>query len=139
MKFKVGDKVKMVWIDPEFEENTDKEYLGRTGVVVAVEEEYDYPYEVDFEGTSNKNNHFSENQLELVKAGRPAKPKPVLYAVFYEEDGVDPLKEFYSRKELNDWLKKASEDRSIRWDSIRVIEKPKFLKVEVSKSFRLKA
>jgi hypothetical protein len=81
-----------------------------------------------------------ENNWELMKhGGNLAKPKPVLYAVFYEENGVDPLKEFYSRKELNDWLKEASEDRGIRWDSIRVIERPKFLKVEVSKSFRLKA
>lgn len=132
MKFKVGDRVRFI------ESYSPGDVKAReTGVIAR--EEFSFPNPlVSVCLDSGRELSCFPWRLELVETHHLAKGKPVLYAVFYEKNGVDPLKEFYSRKELNDWLKKASEDRDIRWDSIRVIEKPKFLRVEVSKSFRLK-
>jgi hypothetical protein len=139
MKFKVGDRVKVVSVDFQGHGKLSPRDIGDTGTVIDFKVFSNMPINVRLDHHGSFEWSFPEEALELAAKDIKGKPKPVLYAVFYEEDDVDPLKEFYSRKELNDWLKKASEDRSIRWESIRVIEKPKFLKVEVSKSFRLKA
>ncbi len=139
--FSIGDKVRLI-VDAQGAK------AGMVGMIVA--DPTDSVPGVQFEkrcgghdcGGRGKDGYcwyVAGSHLERVGKGRPSKPTPVLFVVFYEEDEVDPIEKFYSREELNDWLKKASEDRSIRWDSIEIIEKPKVLKAEMSKSFRLKA
>ena len=63
-----------------------------------------------------------ETHWKLIsRRGRPPKPKQVKYYVIYDKTCGDPCKAFYTRKELNEWLKEALEDREIIWDSIKIL------------------
>lgn len=74
--------------------------------------------------------------LKLVKIGRPAKVKQARFFVFYEKNGIDPLVTFADRPSLSEWLKKAKDDSSIKWSSIRVVE-GKELKLELKTRVKL--
>lgn len=86
MRFQKGDKVKVVKVlDPTTlsGESVDK-YIGETGVIKAVNPEYQYPYQIKFDTLDSVNTLWGEEEIELVSEGQPeevveTKPNQFLY------------------------------------------------------------
>ena len=118
--FKIGDMVKITGTSTFFD-------VGDNGKIIGSQTGY-----CKVEGKVTKTHYRSKNgysqtvklsELKLLKRGRPTKIK---YIAQYEIDG-DPVKEFYSRKELLKWLKQC-EDEDVQWDSIRIYPVDKVMK-----------
>ncbi|AKQ08419.1 hypothetical protein PQE66_gp104 [Bacillus phage PBC2] len=82
MKFKKGDKVKIVRISDEvgFEKEEIKLLTNSTGVIVNVDPEYKFPYEIKFDNKEVDEleiDLWSDNELELVP--EESKPNQFLY------------------------------------------------------------
>lgn len=86
MGFQKGDKVKVVKVlDPTTlsGESVDK-YIGETGVIKAVNPEYQYPYQIKFDTLDSVNTLWGEEEIELVSEEQPeeveeTKPNQFLY------------------------------------------------------------
>lgn len=133
-KFKVGDKVRVA------EHPDDKcevpncammieEMAKMAGKVVVIEEvigKNRYTIKEDKGGLLWSDCMFASRR------GRPAKPKPVKFIAVYDENDVDPVKEFASKREVTEWLREASKDESIDFDSIKVYPVGGRLKVKTN-------
>lgn len=129
MKFKAGDRVKV--------KDTSSPWKGETGVVFDDNYGKEFPYEVRFAENGDWQ-LFGEGDLEKTGRGRPTKEKPVKYIAIYDENDVDPVKKFTSKKELTEWIKEAQDDEDIDFDSIEVFEVNKELEIEVKTRVSLK-
>jgi len=86
MRFQKGDKIKIVKVlDPTTlsGDSVDK-YIGETGVIKAIDPEYQYPYEVTFDTLDSVNTLWGEEEIELVSEEQPeevveTKPNQFLY------------------------------------------------------------
>lgn len=125
MKFKVGDKVKIIKIKREHHFGDD--YLNQVGEIIE-----DYPGRnliYDFWVKFDDDEIYQYGEEELAKAG---KALPIKYVVFYKENNVDPMATFTTEKELKSWLTKAKDNEEIDFSSIRFFEVKKELKVKIS-------
>ena len=133
-KFKVGDRVK-IRVDCSGC-ITDEVYTLMRGYVSGGNK-----YKLVARGGKIEGNgcgcHCQHNWIKFSR-GRPRKEKQVKYIAIYEENNVDPVKKFTSRKELIDWIKEAKEDEDIDFDSIEVFEVNKRLEVKVKTRVFLK-
>jgi hypothetical protein len=128
MKYKVGDKVKVVKID---EDNSWYEkYIGKTATITNISSER---YTLDL--PDKYGNYISENWLEK-EVEFVGKALPIKFVVVYDENDVDPAKLFASRTELDEWLKEARDNENIVWASLRIFEVNK--EMEVKTTFTLK-
>ena len=119
MKFKVGDKVRVI------EDNIGGTENGKIGVLSKIDN--DTPrYRVDGIWCF---------KIELVSKGEVAK---VQFVVIYDEEDGDPNEEFYSRKELMTWLKEAQDNEEIIWESIRIYHIDKVMKPKANIKISLK-
>jgi len=109
MKYKVGDKVEIM------RDTTSRHGKGHIGTITEIRG-HSCRVSPGVEG-----NWSNLDDLKLAsKRGRPKKEKQVKYIAIYDENDVDPVKKFYSRKETTEWIKEAKEDESIDFDSIEV-------------------
>ena len=129
MKYKVGDRVKVIKVD-DGPGSWYAKYIGKTATITKVNVD---AYVLDLpnkEGNQTSEGWFNE---ELSFAG---KPLPIKFVVAYDEHDFDPAKLFTSRKELDDWLREARDNENIVWASLRVFEVKK--EMEVKTTFTLK-
>ncbi|QOV08350.1 PsaE-like protein [Bacillus phage Kirov] len=80
MKFKQGDKVKVVAVNSGLGSDEPELFLGETGVVIGYDGTDCYPYKILFDNVEIKdtdNNIWDEDELELVES-KPA-PNQFLY------------------------------------------------------------
>ncbi len=119
---KVGDKARLLRLMDE-----DKEKGLVKGEIYTVSNIEDDAW-LYLKKTGN-NYPLMTSQVEFVKWGRSPKPKLVKYIARYDENDVDPYKEFFSRRELMKWVKEAQKDSDIDFSSIRVFTVVKEQKV----------
>ena len=116
MEFKVGDKVKVVrniYVGPPPVDRT-----GWVGYICEIRDGEEYPYQLGKtpSGGRLKNVWFKDGELKLLNRG--SKAREFKFIAVYEENNVDPIKEFFTKKEAQAWVEEAKEDVSIDFESI---------------------
>lgn len=134
MKFKVGDKVKLVvknGNEPRYGWGNVKP--GDEGVIAQIQSDGDLI--VEFEQQS----YWSGVEKEFVLVTKHSvKPKPVHFLLKYDLD-VDPIEEFETMKEVNDRIKELMNRSDLKRDSMVVYEIKKKSVVKVDTKISLKA
>ncbi len=130
MKFKIGDKVKIIACEDDY---CDKDCVGKTTTIIGIGTDNEYPYIVERIG--NMDEIFKDSELQLVK---PAKAKPVIYVVGWETD-EDPYRTFTSESEMRGYLTELAKDDDVEKDSIEVFEVKKHYKVSFDFKTKLTA
>lgn len=128
MKFKVGDKVKILSTDYP---SDDSDRVGTVGVMVSYDPSATkHKYMVKFK--DEKQFDYREQDLELAKG---YKPKKVTHIVIWDED-EDPHKLFTDEQSAREHVLKLSEDENVQKDSILFVEVKSVRKVTIDKNLR---
>ena len=132
MSFKIGDRVKTNF-------GTGKIIAGAKDEMPGVEHDNNMGgHNCRGKGKDRHCFWVYRKDIKKISRGRPKKEKQVKYVAIYDENDVDPIKKFTSRKELIDWIKEAQDDEKIDFDSIEVYPVGPRLEVEIKRSVVLK-
>ncbi len=132
MKFKKGDRVRVVdnISDPWFDR-----YIGKIATVVDLGNYCEDLFWLNLpEERGRERSVWAEEELEKITVGRPKKEPVIRYVVVR----ASVASAFASRKELMIWLREAREDSNVDWDSIRVFDVKKEMRVLTSLELRAK-
>ncbi len=132
MKFKVGDKVKIIKIIDDDGDMYQKD-KGKIGKITDIDNNHTHPYSLDCKGLMA--DFFLENELELVKKSKPAKPPKFLLQ--YELD-EDPIEYFEMLPQARNRLKELVKDETLKRHTVRLFELKRELSVEIKDNISIK-
>lgn len=137
MKFKVGDRVKLVKVHKNWVSEETK-FLGKPGII-SNNDDSDVRVEVKFdnEELNDGYNYFYEYQLELISHSKEVSMLKAKYGIKYDRD-TDPVEFFQTKKDADKRIAELLDDAEVDKSSIVLFEVGKRWEVKRPVSYELK-